>query len=275
MEFIMKKTLVTILIFLSIIALILQFGIRPLEGLLNLKERAGLRVESTPKTKIFIDNKEVGEVPYQEENFSEGEYLISLKDEASGSATLWSGYVKLNGGTLSVVNRDIQKTQALSSGEVITLEKGAGVTIISNPSGAEVLMDGVIIGRTPLIYTEIISGEHQFLLSKDSFLKRTIRATLIDGYNLTLNADLAISEAELTKLPTPPVTALPQVLIKQTPTGFLRVRDKASLNGKEIAQVKPGESLTLLEESGEWFKVRLPDGQEGYISSQYAEKKNQ
>lgn len=271
----MKKTLVTILIFLSIIALILQFGIKPLEGFLNLKERAGLRVESNPKSKIFINEKEVGVSPYQEENFSEGEFLVSLKDEASVGATLWSGYVKLNGGTLSVVNRDIQKTQALSSGEVITLERGAGVTIISNPSGAEVLMDGVIIGRTPLIYTTVTSGEHQFLLSKDSFLKRTIRATLIDGYNLTLNADLAISEAELTKLPTPPVSALPQVLIKQTPTGFLRVRDKATLNSKEIAQVKPGDSLTLLEESGEWFKIRLSDGKEGFISSQYAEKKVQ
>jgi len=45
------------------------------------------------------------------------------------------------------------------------------------------------------------------------------------------------------------------------------------LNGKEIAQVKPGDTLILLEEQGVWFRIRLPDGTEGFVSSSYVEKK--
>ena len=85
--------------------------------------------------------------------------------------------------------------------------------------------------------------------------------------------DLALSEADLTTVAAPVITQTPQVIVKETPTGFLRVRDKASLSGKEIAQVKPGDSLILLEELTGWDRVRLSDGTEGFVSSTYVEKK--
>lgn len=272
----MRKLIIFFLVFLSILVLGIRFGYQPLEKIFNLAPRSGLRVESNPKLKVFLADKEVGVTPFQNENLPSGEYLISLTKEeqsATGSASLWQGYVKLNPGTLSVVNREIAQTPAVSSGEVITLEKGQGATIISNPSGAEVFVDGISRGRSPLVISDTTSGEHQFLLSKDSFLKRTIRATLVEGFNLTLNVDLAISEAELTKLPTVPISSPPQIVIKSTPTGFLRVRNAPSLSGQEIAQVKPGESFALVEEQADWYKIKLSDGKDGYISSQFAEKK--
>jgi uncharacterized protein YgiM (DUF1202 family) len=57
----------------------------------------------------------------------------------------------------------------------------------------------------------------------------------------------------------------------QTPTGFLRVRDQASLGGAEIGQVKPGETYTLLDEQSGWYKIKF-NNKEGWISSQYAQK---
>jgi N-acetylmuramoyl-L-alanine amidase len=63
-----------------------------------------------------------------------------------------------------------------------------------------------------------------------------------------------------------------KVLILQTPTGFLRVRDQASLNGTEMGQVKPGETYQLLDERTDWFQIKLTNGQSGWISSQYAQK---
>jgi uncharacterized protein YgiM (DUF1202 family) len=58
----------------------------------------------------------------------------------------------------------------------------------------------------------------------------------------------------------------------QTPTGFLRVRDQASLNGAEIGQVKPGETYALLDEQTGWYQIKLTNGKTGWISSQYAQK---
>jgi N-acetylmuramoyl-L-alanine amidase len=63
-----------------------------------------------------------------------------------------------------------------------------------------------------------------------------------------------------------------KVLILQTPTGFLRVRDQPSLGGNEITQVKPGETYQLLDERTDWYQIKLTNGQTGWISSEYAQK---
>lgn len=274
----MRKVSIITLVFLSIVALILRFGANPLIKTLGLEPRAGLRVESNKKAKVLVNGSEVGNTPFQNESMTEGEYLVSLKpdEEATSSVQVsWQGYVKLNGGTLTVVNRELADTQSASSGEVINLEKGNGVTVVSIPTSAVVSMDGKEIGRTPVKLNGVLSGEHQFLISKDNFLKRSIKASLVEGYNLNLSVDLAIAEVDLSKVPTIPTTQTAQVVVRATPTGFLRVRSEANLNSQEVGRVNPGETLVLLEELPNWDRVRLPDGQEGYVSSSYVEKKTQ
>ena len=49
----------------------------------------------------------------------------------------------------------------------------------------------------------------------------------------------------------------------------LNVRKEASTNGEVLAQVKRGEALTLLEEGESWSKVRLANGETGYVSSRF------
>lgn len=270
----MRKVLLIILVFIGIIGIIFQFGAKPLERVLGVQARSGLRVESTLKSRILVDGKEVGTTPFQDENLIEGEYMVELHPENdSTSSASWKGYVKLNAGTLTVVNRELGAENKSQTGEVITLEKGKGVTVVSIPPEAEVNLDGTVVGRTPLTISEISSGEHQFIISKENFVRRSIRATLVDSYNLVLTVDLAIAEADLTQLPTIPTTSTSQVVVRRTPTGFLRVRSTPNTNGVEVAQVKPGDVLTLLEELPNWNRVRLPGGKEGYVASAYTEKK--
>jgi hypothetical protein len=271
----MKKVLVIILCFLSVIALIIRFGAGPLVDYIGANQRAGVRIESTKKSSVFINNEIVGETPYQNENLKEQEYLIGLApiDATDSSKPLWQGYVKLNNGTLGVVNRELGMNTVSSSGEIITLKQGNGVTIVSTPVEALVTIDGKEYGRTPLAISSLTPGEHQFMLSKENYLKRSIRATLVEGYALTLSVDLAISEADLSKSVTVPVSSASQVSVKRTPTGFLRVRADATTNAAEVTRVSAGEVLSLLEEKPGWARVRLKDGKEGWVSSAYIEKK--
>lgn len=271
----MRKVLLIVLVFVSLISILFQFGGKPLGKVLGVQSRSGLQIDSSIKSKVVIGDKELGETPYSNSDLTEGEILVTLNPETEGtmSAVPWKGYVKLNPGTLTVVNRDLADSTQASSGEVITLEKGKGVTVVSTPSQAELNVDGVDVGRTPITLSDLPSGDHQFILSRENFVKRSIRAKLVDGYNLVLTVDLAISDADLTKLPTVPISSNTQVVIKSTPTGFLRVRETASTNSKEVAQVKPGDVVTLLDEQPNWDRIRTSDGKEGYISSAYAEKK--
>lgn len=266
----MKKALFLILIFVSLIILILRFGSPYLVEFLKLQPRVGIRIEANPKARVVLEGKDLGETPFQDENLTAGEYLIKLESD-SGS---WQGYVKLTGGTLSVINRDLAQTPASSSGEIITLEKGNGATIISTPQGADVEVDGKPVGKTPLLLTSLAEGEHLFLISHNNFLKRNIRALVVKDYNLNINIDLAISEADFTQITTSPIQVSKEVVVKVTPTGFLRVRAGPNISSSEIARVAPGDILTLIEELSSWMKVRLPNGKEGYVSVSFVEKHN-
>lgn len=266
----MKKTFILLLILLSLIALTLKYGNEFADNFLVKKSAAGVRILSTPTgVKVYLNEMEVGKTPYESSELKDSTYLIKI---AEGEAS-WQGKITLHSGTLTVVNREISKDPSSSSGEVLTLEKGKGVTIISNPDGAEVEIDSKFYGKTPLL-VDLEPGEHSFALSSANYLKRSIRASLPESFHLNLNVDLSLSEADLDSIAAPKIQEIAKVVVLATPTGFLRVREKATLSSKEVARVSPGDELVLLEEQTGWFKVRLDNGGEGFVSSDYAEKKS-
>ena len=82
----MKKMLLIILAFLSVVAIGIRFGAEPLMNYLGSNQRAGLRIEASKKSKVTINNQIVGETPFQDENLKTGSYLVGLEaDEASRS----------------------------------------------------------------------------------------------------------------------------------------------------------------------------------------------
>ncbi len=273
----MRKVFIIILIFLSVIAIVIRYGSKPFGQALGLIARSGLRVEASQPAKVLLNNKEVGVTPFQSDEFTEGEYLLSLlpSQDNPPSNFSWQGYVRLNGGTLTVVNRDLAQNTATSSGEMITLEKGQGATVVSTPNQAVLEVDGKNIGKTPLSLSNLAPGEHQFILFKEGYLKRSIRAKLVDGYNLTLTVDLAMTEPDLSIVPISPVSSNPQVVVRQTPTGFLRVRSAPTTVSNEVTRLLVGDIVALLEEQPGWYKIRTTDGKEGYVSTNFVQKKSQ
>lgn len=266
-----KKTLLLVLVLVSVALLMIRFTGKATQTFLGISPKGGLSIISLPDgATVLLNGTEAGKTPYENKNLNIEDYTIKLEKDQNR----WEGKVSLAAGTLSVINRELAKDPSSSAGEVLTLQKGRGMTIISNPTDAEVEIDGKSYGKTPLT-VNLDKGEHTIAISHANYLKRSIRASLPEGYNLTVSVDLALSEADLTTVATPPITTTPELIVKDTPTGFLRVRDKPSLNGKEISQVKPGDTLILLEEFSGWDRVRLQDGTEGYVSSSYVEKKTQ
>ncbi|MBU1132011.1 pilus assembly protein PilM [Patescibacteria group bacterium] len=65
---------------------------------------------------------------------------------------------------------------------------------------------------------------------------------------------------------------VPTVTIKETETGWLNARSGPGTTFEIISKVNPGESYPLLQESNQWFKIELADGQEGWISAAYGLK---
>jgi uncharacterized protein YgiM (DUF1202 family) len=63
-----------------------------------------------------------------------------------------------------------------------------------------------------------------------------------------------------------------KVIIKETETGWLKVRENNSASSKEVIKVKPGEQYVLLSEEKDWYKIDLGSSKSGWISATYAEK---
>ena len=51
----------------------------------------------------------------------------------------------------------------------------------------------------------------------------------------------------------------------------VNVRDEASTSGSIIASLSRGTVVTLVSDEGDWYQVRLSNGQTGYVSADYAE----
>lgn len=245
---------------------------------------AGLKVISSPNSSIFINDKLIGKTPY-DDKYAVGEYILKLIPEGiSNQAVSWQGQIKLNPSVLTYVNRELSTSELTSAGEILTLEKISPnmtqLAVTSQPDPAAIIVDGQEKGTTSLAPMEIASGDHEIAVSSPGFSTRTVRVSAVTGYKLLVNVQLGLAPGQELPAVTSSASssaknneiAKPYVIIKDTPTGFLRVRMEPSTTATEAAQVKPAEKYPFLEEKGGWYKISYTSEKTGWISGSYAQK---
>lgn len=253
---------------------------------------SALQINSLPQAKVFLDNKEIGKTPYSDEKLKPGEYILKLeplKDGLDISLVPWTGKIKLTAETMTVVNWQMGETENTSEGETLSLEPASDknltelAVLTSNPDMVEVSLDSEKKGSTPLILKDITVGVHELILSKTGYNQRIIPIKTIASYRLTINAQLSKSEEgspsakkeketekEASSSANPQKTT---AVIKETETGWLRVRLEPTLNASEAAKVNPGDEFPLLDEKEGWTQIEYEKGKTGWVSSTYVEKK--
>ncbi|MBU2577502.1 PEGA domain-containing protein [Patescibacteria group bacterium] len=257
------------------------------------KAPAALQINTNPPANVFIDGKILGKTPFQSSEMQPGEITVKLIPESTEEPlSSWENKISLNSGVLTLIERELASTEAESSGQILTLEKSkdkekASLTVISDPDGALIHIDGEAKGFTPITIDQIGVGDHQIVLSKEGYLEKSIRARAVSGFKLVVNAKMGqeaatgSSAASASGTPTP--SAKPTgtskssgttftVEIKETSTGWLRVRKEASTASAEVGKVNPGEKYEVLEEKNGWYKIEYESDSEGWISGQYTSK---
>jgi len=243
---------------------------------------AALLIKSTPEANIFLDGKLLGKTPYRAEGLKPGEVTLKLiPDSTEQNLVSWEGKIKLSPGVLTSVERVLGPTREESSGQVLTLEKTKAkepsLSVISDPDGALVKVDSESKGFTPLTLEKVAEKDLEIVISKEGYTQKTFSAKTVSGYRLVANVQLAkiASPSAITPTPVPSTSGqvTKKVVIKETPTGWLRVRETPSTSAKELAKVNPKEEYPLLEEKAGWYKIEYEAGKEGWISATYAEKK--
>ena len=188
----------------------------------------------------------------------------------------------------------------------------SSLAVVSAPSQSVIKIDGEPKGFAPILVEELAAGDYQVSVASPGFEERSVSVKTVSGYKLIVDVQLAqkiegIAEAtasaeeeegevagEITDeddevdeddetTPTPKATSTPKaevtppekpyIKVKETPTGFLRVRGEPSIQtGKEVAKINPGEMYSYLEEEENgWYKIEYEKGEEGWVSGTYAE----
>lgn len=278
----MRKRVILAIIFFSLSGLsFLGFRIFQTRQL----EFSALQVTTTPKSQVYLDNQLLGSTPLFNDQLKPGEQTIKIVPERNEAPLAFEQKIKFVPFLLTAIDRTFRETEAQSEGSILTLEpisdqNKAEVLILSNPSEAKASFDNELKGVTPLELKNVTPSDHEIRLNKPGFIEKRVRINTekTAGYKLVANIKLALSlEEEKIASPTPspsPTPIPPSVRIKQTPTGFLRVRLSPSLSASEVARVKPGETFPILEEAtaSGWTKISLPEGGSGWVSNLYVTK---
>ncbi len=288
-------------ILLIVGVLLLIFGVMKFISSRTPKE-GQLRVESAPTVSIFLDNKHMGRTPFKEK-VTAGEYTLRLVPETTtGETSAWQGKIIINPNLLTYVNAVLSDSELSSAIDILWLEKSVAkkpeLSVLTSPDGATVLINDSSKGITPMTISDLESGEETLTIASPGFLTRTMKVRLTPGFKLIASLKLALSGAAPVEEPTAEATSLsgtpaptlkvtptkaasssatadpkkPYVIIKDTPTGFLRVRVDATTSATEAARVNPGEKYHVVSEKSGWYEISYEPTKDGWISGQYAEK---
>lgn len=273
------------------------------------KARAGakgaLQITSSPDSKVYLNDRYLGQTPLckceTNDMLSTGNYTVRLVPIDKGLLE-FQEKITISDSVLTVVDRKFGKNST-SEGSIISLtplsdKKKIELLVVSFPQGSTVLLDGSSIGTTPVLLKDPTESDHVLKVRKDGYKEKTVRIRTPMGYKLTVSSYLSIdadaansyfkpspapsgavsptpepTQAKSNKkgVPTPTIVAT-SVTILDTPTGFLRVREDASVSAAEIGRAIPGDTYPLVDEQSGWYQIKLANGQVGWISSEYAQK---
>lgn len=290
----MKNKLVVLGVCLGIFALVIVGQI----VLIQLKKEGTLEVNSSPEASVFFDNNMIGKSPLSKSKIKSGEYMVKLVPENVSTTTAsWSGKVTINTGKITSIDRELGADENSSSGVVVMIEKikdaaknTGQIFVESDPNGAIVYLDSEEKGISPLTLDDISLGDHEIAVFTPGFFRRSQKVTLektgdriVASFKLAVDPTYKKVEADTSgdNESTPSATKSKDtktevkpgnVVIKDTPTGWLRVRKDASLTGEELAKVNSGDSFKKLESKTGWVKIEYEAGKTGWVSAQYVQE---
>lgn len=233
-----------------------------------------LEVKTSQELIVVINGQQVGRTPVKKK-LTPQQATVQLLSVEDGQEPVWEGQVAVGHGTISLVRRNFTEDWQSSWGETLTFssipaKKAGAFSVTSYPTEAVVIFDGESKGYTPLLLEGLAPGQHNLELIKDGYENVVLGVNISSGYQLNAAVKLpALTEQESPAVTPTPTPIQPQVVIGETPTGWLRVRSGAGTGFEEIARVQPGEKYPQLDENNGWLKIQLEE-ESGWVSGQYA-----
>lgn len=125
---------------------------------------------------VLLDGRPIGAAPLTESNVTTGAHQLLVR--APGHAD-WQQQVQVSGGQEIAVHATPQP--AVRTGFI---------SVTSDAPGAEVLIDGAVVGNAPLTNHEVTAGQHNLEVRASGFQTFTRTVAVAAGANQAINASL-------------------------------------------------------------------------------------
>lgn len=266
-------------------------------------QKAGLQVTSAEiPSSVFIDDQYLDKTPLINKELKPGDYILKIQADDPKYAS-YESKVSLQKGLLTVVTWKAGIRPEFGGGVVYEMEKSedknkSQLSLISIPDRAIVSIDGKEKDFAPFLIENISPGHHEFEVSLPSYESQKHTINVLEGYRMLVSVKLAkqnyvqdvlketdeessvakaLEDEEKKASDSASINKIitdSRVLIKSTKffvedEEVLRVRDKLG-SGKEIGFAKVGQEYKYLDETkSNWHKINF-EGEEGWISGEYA-----
>jgi len=155
------------------------------------KGRLSVNVPGVPDATLLIDDEDLGTVPSQPVSLPAGTHQVVVRRPG------YADFIR----TLSVRPGKLTEITA-------QLEPNAGTLAVeTEPSNAQVIVDGQPMGQTPVKNLVLPSGTYELTLRKDGYRDEVARVSIRLGKQQSLRLSLIPLQQEVTR---PPVASLPE-----------------------------------------------------------------
>jgi hypothetical protein len=261
---------------------------------LTIKQKAGLQIttDNVPAT-LFLNDQYLDKSPFSDKKIQPNSYVLRIVPDDTNLAP-YEIPIKLNKGTVAVVNWKPGTTSTNSSGLIYEMEKlnsnDTQIEMQTIPDGAIVTFDQGAKQFTPLLMTGVSEGVHEFEVSLPSFETQQHTVNVPKGHRVIITAILgrtgdlpqgtteSVSQDDSESSAGDSLDQLggPQVQILSTnffvnEQEVLRVRASANQGGAELGFAAVGQFYPYLDEVTDWFQIDFED-QPGWVSAQFSQK---
>jgi PEGA domain len=146
----------------------LQPGIAPTQG-------ARLRVVTpVPDAEVFLDGASLGRAPIDLADLPPGKHYVVVRKPGYAE---WKREVNLVANAPTVLSAELSASGTLK--------------VLSNIAGADVLIDGLVVGKTPVTIDVVAAGEHVIEVKKPGYIDAKQPFHMDGGEQKILSADLS------------------------------------------------------------------------------------
>ncbi|MDP2720602.1 MAG: SH3 domain-containing protein [bacterium] len=152
---------------------------------------ATTNIEST----VYLNDRRQGTTPYLGKHLPAGEYSLRLKGRLEApfaKKVVFSTPITLTSQTLTAVTYEFGPNEQFSSGDIRTFRSGTGFSVVTTPSGADVWLDGELVGKSPLSL-DPNHGVHKLKITGQGYIGRELEINIEDNFRLIVEVFLSLN----------------------------------------------------------------------------------